>query len=167
MHIWSCQGEGLTGGFLTGFNFYSIASDLESRNSPEDCGRQVLLLCFILIIKPIHPPLRNIPYLVLHKHILVFKFLVKRPVSLVLIKFHLALWQDRALPNVFSSLKIADYICPQLNQCKCGLTALTSIKLHWYGQDQNLTQQLETNLTWCFKMLSVLQFLRLFFFLLT
>lgn len=97
-------------------------------------------------------------------HILVFKFLVRRQVSLVLIKFHLAVWQEQALPNMlFSSLKIAKYICPQLNQCTWGITALTSVKLHWYGWDQNLTQKLETNLTLRFKMLSVLQFLRFLF----
>lgn len=45
-HIWSCQRKGLTEGVWTEFHFYSTASDLEPRNSLEDCGRRVFLLCF-------------------------------------------------------------------------------------------------------------------------
>lgn len=46
IRVWSCQGKDLTEGIWTEFHFYSTVSDLEPRNSLEDCGRRVCPLCF-------------------------------------------------------------------------------------------------------------------------
>ena len=62
--IWSCQGEGLTVGVLTGFNLYSIASDLEPRKFPRRLRQASFSALFCFNSKVYSPSFKEHPTII-------------------------------------------------------------------------------------------------------